>query len=109
MSFVYIYSEPVGLYAVGHYSPDGAFVAESGHRSEDEAAVRCRWLNGSGDENRAAASTGFPGTLRDWFAGHALRGILEFPSRGGQYSPKDAASLAYEMADAMIAESAKTK
>ena len=36
-------------------------------------------------------------TLRDWFAGQALMGLVN------QYHPDGAAKLAYEYADAMIA------
>lgn len=50
---------------------------------------------------------GFPGmSLRDWFAGQALIGLLACPDiiLGG---PKDYASRAFEHADAMLAERAK--
>ena len=40
-------------------------------------------------------------TLRDWFAGQALNGILE-PHVGTKYS-QHLASHAYQLADAMIA------
>lgn len=45
MAFVYLDSEP-GLYTVGHYDPAGHWHALSDHSSEDEAAERCRLLNG---------------------------------------------------------------
>ena len=38
--------------------------------------------------------------LRDWLAGQALAGILA----SGGLAPEDASSMAYEVADAMIAE-----
>lgn len=48
-------------------------------------------------------------SLRDWFAGHALSGLLVMPRSG--FSPTDipkfAAVNAYEIADAMIAERSK--
>lgn len=39
-------------------------------------------------------------TLRDWFAGQALR---RFWGSGDPMTPDDAASIAYEVADAMLA------
>ena len=47
-------------------------------------------------------------TLRDWFAGHALTGImqLEFP-KGGFGCQETMAKLAYEYADAMLEARAK--
>lgn len=41
-------------------------------------------------------------TLRDWFAGQALAGMLGDPERRG--SAKDFSHYAYEMADAMLAK-----
>lgn len=55
----------------------------------------------------SAATTPQSGmTLRDWFAGHALCGLLAWSPEEGhkQYSPETAALIAYDMADAMIAE-----
>jgi hypothetical protein len=43
--YVYIQSEP-GLYTVGHYTPTGAWVAESDHGTASEAAQRVHYLNG---------------------------------------------------------------
>lgn len=43
-------------------------------------------------------------TLRDWFAGQALAGILAATTVAG---PGESASRAYGMADAMLAERAK--
>lgn len=44
---------------------------------------------------------GSPGmTLRDWFAGQALTGLLSDPSRAGK--PQAFAAEAYQMADAML-------
>ena len=40
-------------------------------------------------------------SLRDWFAGQALAGILSRPYRGG--TPREFAEDAYEQADAMLA------
>ena len=46
--YVYIQSEP-GLWTVGHYTPQGKWIAESDHESTDKAAARVHWLNGSKD------------------------------------------------------------
>ena len=44
---------------------------------------------------------GQPGmSLRDWFAGQALVGILAYPDPGG--TVKTMAGIAYEYADAML-------
>ena len=40
-------------------------------------------------------------SLRDWFAGMALQGML---AQGGEASPTDYAMAAFRMADAMLAE-----
>lgn len=45
-------------------------------------------------------------TLRDWFAGKALEGMLG-GEPGSHLVPPNAAELAFEYADAMIAERAK--
>lgn len=47
--YVYIRSEP-GLYTVGHYAPDGSWVAESDHEGLEAAAERVHWLNGGGQQ-----------------------------------------------------------
>lgn len=50
----------------------------------------------------------FPGmTLRDWFAGQALVGMMAYRSAGGPVIAALHASAAYEIADAMLAERAK--
>jgi hypothetical protein len=42
----------------------------------------------------------YPGmSLRDWFAGQALSGLMAHV----RYSPRDAARQAYDIADAMLA------
>jgi hypothetical protein len=51
MSYVYIRSEPQ-LWTVGFYRPDGAWEPESDHGSQDEAAERVAWLNGSDEDLR---------------------------------------------------------
>ena len=43
-------------------------------------------------------------TLRDWFAGMALTGIMATAPAEVQFLGKDVAELAYNLADAMIAE-----
>ncbi len=50
--YVYIRSEP-GLWTVGHYDPQGKWLAESDHDSADKAAARVAWLNGSAAVNQA--------------------------------------------------------
>ena len=42
-------------------------------------------------------------TLRDWFAGQALAGLLSGPAEEGAMAPDRKAVLAYQFADAMIA------
>lgn len=43
--YVYIQSEP-GLWTVGFYDPQGAWVSESDWPTREEAAARVHWLNG---------------------------------------------------------------
>jgi hypothetical protein len=43
-------------------------------------------------------------TLRDYFAGQALVGLLAGRTRGAEFTPEEAASSAYRIADAMIKE-----
>lgn len=45
-------------------------------------------------------------TLRDWFAGKALQGILGNPNISNKFFEDDA-HVAYKCADAMLAERAK--
>ena len=47
-------------------------------------------------------------TLRDWFAGQALAGILSNPNIENAYFTVDA-GLAYEAADAMLAARSEAK
>ena len=42
-------------------------------------------------------------TMRDWFAGQALVGLLAFPIPGSGKIPSNAALAAYDYADAMLA------
>ena len=44
--YVYIRSEP-GLWTVGFYDPDGKWHTDSDHESQESAACRVAWLNGS--------------------------------------------------------------
>jgi len=46
-------------------------------------------------------------TLRDWFAGQALNGMLSNGRFSGQNTDEVTASVAYQYADAMLAERAK--
>ncbi len=43
--YVYVKSEPT-LWTVGHYDPDGGFVSESDHNTQESAAHRVHYLNG---------------------------------------------------------------
>ena len=55
---------------------------------------------------KAAAECGM--TLRDYFAAKAMQGeIAAVHSVSGAWNPKSCAELAYEFADAMLAERAK--
>ena len=45
MSYTYIRSEP-GLWTVGTYAPDGAWLPESDHDSREDAAAQVAYLNG---------------------------------------------------------------
>lgn len=45
--WVYVKSESEpDLFTVGHYRPDGTWVAESDHKFDYEAAARVNYLNG---------------------------------------------------------------
>ena len=44
--YVYIHSEPE-LWTVGFYDPDGKWHTDSDHESQESAACRVAWLNGS--------------------------------------------------------------
>jgi len=47
-------------------------------------------------------------SLRDWFAGQALAGLLAYPENGEWFKPTSLARAAYDYADAMIAERSVT-
>lgn len=91
-------TEP-GIYTVGYYE-DGEWHAESDHGDADSAAQRASFLNGGA---RQAATPGgdlaSTASLREWYAGQALVGLLSTESR---LYPDDAADLAFRYADAMI-------
>jgi len=46
-------------------------------------------------------------TLRDWFAGQALTGLLAGRSEGVKFTPEEAAASAYFVAQAMLVERQK--
>jgi hypothetical protein len=47
-------------------------------------------------------------TLRDWFAGQALAGVLQLPGTFAvRVTQPEVAACCYEMADAMLAERAR--
>ena len=51
----------------------------------------------------------FPGTLRDWFAGQALAGLLASPNTDTSTTNRHMAVVAHGLADAMLAERAKVE
>lgn len=53
---------------------------------------------------RSGAAPRIEGTLRDWFAGHALSGLCAFPEKADF---AEIAKEAYQAADAMLAERSK--
>ena len=59
-------------------------------------------VDGHGNHFFPSAETGM--SLRDWFAGMALCGINSCDEAYVGLESKDAANLAYDQADAMIAE-----
>lgn len=53
--YVYKQTEPGtmyynGLWTVGFYTPDGKWIPESDHNSQEEAAKRVHYLNGGKEE-----------------------------------------------------------
>ena len=61
--YVYITTPNAGkndndLHTVGHYAPDGTWIPESDHDTDEQAAARVHWLNGGQNirslENRVA-------------------------------------------------------
>ena len=48
-------------------------------------------------------------SLRDWFAGQALSGIMANSIVGDHHRPANAVKEAFELADLMIAEKRKTE
>lgn len=48
MTYVYIRTEP-SLWTVGHYAPNGKWIAESNHSNTEDAANRVAYLNGDSD------------------------------------------------------------
>ena len=46
-------------------------------------------------------------SLRDWFAGHAVAGIVSTVNFDNEFEPSVCAETAYSIADAMIKERAK--
>lgn len=59
------------------------------------------------NETRMNGNGGTGMTLRDYFAGQVLAGLMALEAIE-HFEPKDIARLAYENADAMIAERAKS-
>ena len=68
------------------------------------------WLPPVSNPNAYAQfPSGIGMTLRDWFAGKALAGLLANPEATREFGPKDWAGCAYEQADAMIAVRGESK
>jgi hypothetical protein len=82
--YVYIRSEP-GLWTVGHYRPDGAWVAESDHDSDTAAAERVRLLNG-GPAHPDPALLGELEQTADWLGERAA--VVENLGAGGRTGEK---------------------
>jgi hypothetical protein len=51
--WIYIKTEPA-LWSVGHYNPNGEFIAESDWTTPDKAAARINYLNGGTGTDRDA-------------------------------------------------------
>lgn len=61
------------------------------------------FVNIGGDIEKTFAEAEHPGmSLRDWFAGQALAGMLASETDGSTYREDHAAERAYRMADAML-------
>ena len=56
-----------------------------------------------GDDDPRNHTLGGGLSMRDWFAGQALAGIMANPELDGAGSAKQAAVVAYQAADAMLA------
>jgi len=54
MSYVYLRSRAGDVYTVGHYQPDGTWIAESDHETPEKAAERVHYLNGGVSEAHVA-------------------------------------------------------
>lgn len=94
--FVCIRSES-NLFTVGHYRPaDNQWIAESDYGLAEEAAARCRFLNGGSEAIPPRDSEA--GVLRDYFAGQALVGLVNLAGR----NVSGETALAYRYADAMM-------
>lgn len=72
-------------------------------RMTQYASWRDKWTL---EMNEKKTGIGFPGDLRDWFAGQALAGILAEPcdSSAFEVNAHEMAGFAYKYADAMIEE-----
>lgn len=105
--YVYINSEPCELWTVGFYKPDGTWEPESDHTVESEAADRVIELNGGlKDAQRVADCADM--SLRDYFAGQALAGMLANPKgNASEASDETIAGFSYSLADAMLIEREK--
>jgi hypothetical protein len=84
--WVYIKTDP-GCYTVGFYSPD-QWHTDSDHSTKEEAAQRCHYLNGGNM------------TLREWYAGMALQGLLA--AKPPPVFPREFAPTVVAWADALL-------
>jgi len=86
---------------------DGGFAFPGEHSADAEAVKLLRGDTGIGMQDLSKLLSKHGGmSLRDWFAGQALSGMLADEGEAG-YKAQTAASRSYELADAMLAERAK--
>lgn len=75
------------------------------HQRNDKPACDQRDIRQGDPLTLSAARGSTEMTLRDWFAGHALAGLMSDPD--GNLPPEPTARIAYSFADAMLIYRAK--